>query len=222
MHYINRDAYETAIKHAILNIYNSIELLLKEQLAKIHPIFIYIDINKKITDDSKTVGLAEILVRMENLDIPLTREQATALQDLQKIRNRIEHHQFEKSEKHKIFVGKALKFLLEYLPNINGDKLEEIIDDEDNYRTVIDAILSYEERIRKALVDARVEAYEIVICPYCEEDTLAIETSRGNYCFFCLAEVDVVQCDYCGTYIHPDDESFGSCSNCLPERLRRF
>ena len=60
--------YETAHKHAILNVFHSIELFLKEKLYRIHPILIYKNIDNLINDDSLTVGLREILLKYNNVD----------------------------------------------------------------------------------------------------------------------------------------------------------
>ncbi|MBU1626672.1 hypothetical protein KKB18_04815, partial [bacterium] len=61
-------------KHAILNIYHSIELFLKEKLFIINPILIYKNIDKPINDDSLTVSLNDILSRFSNLSICLEKE----------------------------------------------------------------------------------------------------------------------------------------------------
>jgi hypothetical protein len=74
----------TAPKHSILNVYHSIELLLKEKLFRINPILIYKDIDKVVTDDSFTIGLDNIFTRFHNVGIILTKKDIHVLTDLKK------------------------------------------------------------------------------------------------------------------------------------------
>jgi hypothetical protein len=53
-------------KHSILTIFHAIELFLKEYLHRTSHILIYKNIDAKITETSLTVGIKEILVRLEN------------------------------------------------------------------------------------------------------------------------------------------------------------
>lgn len=94
MKFFMDQATVSANKHAILTIFHSIELLLKEALYRVNPILIYRKIDQKITDDSITVGLPEIFSRFDNLNIRLSSEEKTDLIDLKKKRNRIEHHKY--------------------------------------------------------------------------------------------------------------------------------
>jgi hypothetical protein len=60
-----------------------------------------------------TVGLREILVRFENLKIRMPREQLAAVERIQRIRNRIEHHRYDHNEKqHDLIIAEALKVVL--------------------------------------------------------------------------------------------------------------
>jgi hypothetical protein len=74
MEFFMRGDSDTTHKHAILTIFHSIELFLKEYLFRINPILIYRNIDKSITDDSITVGINEIIARLENLKIGLPKE----------------------------------------------------------------------------------------------------------------------------------------------------
>ena len=65
-------------KHAILTLFHSTELLLRELLHRTHPLLIYKNIDAKITDDALTVGIKDILVRLDNLGLGLPKEQRFA------------------------------------------------------------------------------------------------------------------------------------------------
>jgi hypothetical protein len=215
--------FPPAIKYAILNIHHSIELFLKEQLARIHPILIYRNIDKKISDDSLTVGLAETLIRLENLGLGLSANQIKILTELQKRRNRIEHHRFDIAADHELAVGQALKFLLDYLPQYLEVSLEDIVEETDTYRTILQAVLTYEERLEKAVEEARLEGVQAIVCPQCGEDTLAVSSLRGDYCFLCHEDFLVEPCEQCGQYAPTEQlDSVGICTKCADNVYKKL
>jgi hypothetical protein len=221
-HYLVRDESPTAIKHAVLNIYHGIELFLKERLARVHPLLIYRDIDKRVTADSQTIGLKEILVRMENLGIPLAPNQTAILAELQKRRNHIEHHRFDPSADHQITVGQALKFLLDFLPDHLGIALEDIVEDTDIYNKVLTAILSYTERVERAVREATAASRLLVRCSDCGEKTVAVDSDRGHYCYLCHTDHNMEQCERCGEYMDSANiDDSGLCSDCIEDILRR-
>lgn len=213
-HYVNRDEAPTAIKHAVLNIYHSIELFLKERLARVNPLFIYRNIDKRVSGESQTVGLTEIVIRMENIGIPLTAQHVHVLTELQRRRNRIEHHRFDPTEDHELLVGRALKLLLEFLPAHLGAQLEDLVESSRDYRKVLEAILSYKERVERALAEATAQGGRIVCCPDCGEETVAIDSDRGPFCFLCHEEQDLEECEQCGEYVEAAEVfEIGICSD---------
>lgn len=219
--FLVRDEHPTAIKHAILSIYQSIELYLKARLSAIHPLLIYRNIDKRITDSSQTVGLPEILARLENLDIPLNRAHAASLVDLQAQRNRIEHFHFASSPDHERLVGQALKFLLEFLPTV-GESLEEVVEETATYDKVLAAILSYTERVDHAKREAAGLGLAVVRCPYCGHDTVAMEVPGHGLCYFCREEPIFGHCERCDSLL-PEEEldELGLCGDCLDSVLER-
>lgn len=204
--------YETAQKHAILNVFHCIELLLKELLYTVHPLLIYKNIDRPINDDSPTVGFRDTLGRLCNIGVTLNPDEIRVLEDLQRRRNRIEHHKFEKDESHKLVVGKALRFIYYFLQDHLGLSLEAVLED-DLYQEARAAILSFEELLSEAerraadqlafltkddLIDGCVEP---CVCPECGNTTVVIGSDYGDFCFFCHAEVEMRQCMLCAEYV---------------------
>jgi hypothetical protein len=99
MEFFLREVSYSSRKHAILTLFHAIELLLKERLAQTNPILIYKNIDLKITDDAQTVGVRESLARLENLRLRIPAEEKKIIENIQKVRNRIEHHRYDHSEK---------------------------------------------------------------------------------------------------------------------------
>ena len=204
--------YDTAPKHAILNVFHSIELLLKELLHRAHPLLIYKNIDRPITDDSLTVSLNEIFERLSNLRIALSPKEISIIKDLQRRRNRIEHHRFEKDDSHKYVVGKALRFIYYFLQDHLETSLEEQLSEDDLYQEAREAILSYEELLKEA--EREIQSHlaimtkddfdvprESFACPECGHMTVLIGTDMGDFCFYCHSEVDMEQCIICGQNI---------------------
>ncbi len=225
--------YETAHKHAILNVFHSIELFLKEKLFRVHPVLIYRNIDSPISDDSLTVGLKEILLRFKNIGIVLDTKQEKILRDLQRRRNRIEHHKFEPDDSHYHIIGKSLKFLYYFLPEHLESSLEEHLE-EDLFRQARESILKYEERLSEAEqeIDQRTtpktkddlcDPTDSASCPECFNHTVVIGTERGDFCFFCHEEVDMTQCDWCSGYFGSREiNDFGMCDDCFTERSNKW
>ncbi|MBI3050392.1 MAG: hypothetical protein HYY76_19010 [Acidobacteria bacterium] len=211
--YLIRDESETAIKHAILTVYHSIELFLKEGLARIHPILIYRNLDKRITDDSPTVGLEEALIRLDNLGRGLSAAEVATLRELRIRRNRIEHHRFDPAKDHAVVVGQAFHFLLGFLPAHLDVELRALVDEEDQYRDLLEAALSFEQRREVAEREATATGSLVIGCPVCGENTLCLE---GLYhCYFCNDDIDMTECDGCDTLCYrPEISRRGLCESC--------
>jgi hypothetical protein len=60
-----------------------------------------------------TAGIKEILVRLENIGVQLPDDQVKAIEKIQRIRNRIEHHRYDHNEKEDdLILGEAFKVVL--------------------------------------------------------------------------------------------------------------
>jgi hypothetical protein len=88
--FLKEDSYSSR-KHAVLTVFHAIELLLKVRLARTNPILIYKNIDAEITDDAQTVGVRAALTRLENLGLGIPAEERKTIENIQRVRNRIEH-----------------------------------------------------------------------------------------------------------------------------------
>src|SRR4051794_2171956 len=100
---------EYAEKWAILAIFNAAELFLKEGLRRLDPALIYS--NRVETPDGHTVTVTEALKRYEEIGLGIDEEDRKAIEELQRRRNRIEHHSFEASDTHQTVAGEALRVI---------------------------------------------------------------------------------------------------------------
>jgi len=204
-HYLLRDENPTAIKHAILLVQHSIELFLKESLARAHPVLVYQDLDKSISDNSRTVGLLEAVQRLENVGKALSADQVRDLRELRNRRNRIEHYVFDPSDDHVPVVGRSIKFLLHFLPQHLGVELRDLFDEDEDYRDLLEAALTYQERLNEANRQVAALKLPAQTCPQCCEDALVVDSPHGDYCFLCQEEVPTSECEGCGD-LWPDAE----------------
>lgn len=229
-HYLDAEL-ETRDKWAVLEFFHAIELLLKERLHREHPLLIYRNLDKPIGDDAQTVGLQEILGRFANVGVEIPDEYRKILVDLQRRRNRIEHHRFAPDPSHRQVLGEALKFINYFLEEHLGEDFEDHVPSE-LFREAKELILSYETLLRRA--EAALEAarsrfdpkerslLDTGTCPECGNTTVLVGTGDENVCYFCERPVVVSQCQECGEYFPPDDLlGAGICHGCFSYKVSR-
>lgn len=216
MEFFLREKSYSSRKHAILTVFHAIELLLKERLAQTNPILIYKNIDTKIADDALTVGIREALVRLENLGLGIPAEEKKTIENIQKVRNRVEHHRYDHSEEeHEAVIAASLKFILYFVEFVLGRKLDGQIDGK-VLREINHRVIEYNER--EALADHRLNEWlrlkwpnwkeddddmpkefaGTARCPECRQDWLVIEWHDKPFCFHCNTTIDASVCDDCG------------------------
>lgn len=203
-------------KHAILTLFHSIELFLKEHLYQTNPILIYKNIDVKITDDSFTVGIKEILIRLENLGLGLPKEQQSVIDKIQKRRNRIEHHRYDHKEEDELIIAESLQFILFFVDIVLKRKLEADID-ADTLREIQRIVFARDQlnwiamtRLEQWLKDKWPEWDDqeedtpqefpgTLDCPLCRETFLVIGYHDKPFCFHCNTSLAAEECENCGT-----------------------
>lgn len=212
----------TSRKHAILTIFHSIELFLKEYLYRQNPILIYRNIDKKIHDDSLTVGISEILIRLGNMNIALPEEEVKTIRSIQKRRNRIEHHRYDIVEEDENTIAESLKFIIFFTEFYLDEKISDHIDSEVQSK-IQNLVMNYMDRWNLANInlnkwlmeqfpgwsedisDTPDEFPGTLHCPICREGYLIIEDIDKPFCFWCNMVIDAEECENCGqTFIKGD------------------
>jgi hypothetical protein len=213
--FVKERSYSTR-KHAILTLFHSIELFLKELLHRTNPILIYKNIDTKITDDALTVGIKDILARLDNLGFGLPKEQRLIIEKIQKRRNRIEHHRYDHREEDETIIAESLKFILFFVDDVLKRKLDLDIDPA-LLREIQGIVFKHDELYWVAMHrleiwmkdqwpswndqenDSPEEFDGTVDCPVCRQTFLVIGYHEKPLCFHCNASVDAEECENCGT-----------------------
>jgi hypothetical protein len=213
--FLKEESYSSR-KHAILTVFHAIELFLKEQLARSNPILIYKNIDAKITDEVMTVGIREALARLENLGLGIPDEEKKTIENIQRVRNRIEHHRYDHNEKEDdAIIASSLKFILYFVEFVLDRKLDGDIDGE-ILRDINHRVFEYNElhglaqhRFHEWLrsewpnwdeekEDIPEEFEGTHSCPECRQDWLVIGWHDKPVCFGCNTTIDADMCEDCG------------------------
>jgi hypothetical protein len=216
MEFFQRESSYSSHKHAILTVFHAIELLLKEQLYQTNPVLIYKNIDKKVTDDSLTVGLADAIIRLENTGIKLPDDQRIMLEKIQGRRNRIEHLRCDyKEPEDAVIIAEALKVILYFTELALDVGLENHIDKKllvPMRQRVMEynelrgfAEFRFKEWVKQQwpkwdeVVEDTPEEFEGTHdCPECRQSWLVIGHHPKPFCFWCNVPVDAAVCENCG------------------------
>lgn len=220
-----------AHKHAILAVYQAIELFLKDALYRIKPVLIYANIDKEVGDDSRTVGFEVAVVRLKNLGVHISSESKQSIERLQKRRNRIEHYEYKPADDDRSSMAGAIKVVYDFVPQyLKDEELADYIDD-DLWNELQVFILDYEKLLAEAttqvdeLTSVSPGDYgpDVAECPQCGNATLVIGgRNNEDYCFFCRRAVPMAQCCDCSEY-YPADmlEEVSRCPECLKAQYEK-
>lgn len=183
------------LKYGVIHIFAGTLLIMKERLRQEHwtLLFSKIDkLNKKSYEsgDFPGVDYRVLIDHLENvLEITITKADKDALEELRKIRNKIEHFEFDISvDSIKSFSGKVLRFTVEFIDeNFDSDDfskseksiLEEIKETSKQFEAYI------ESKLKIIFSRAEVEKKYILHCPECHLKSI-IQQGDGDFsCEIC-------------------------------------
>ncbi len=189
------DLSKTRIKYAVLHLSSAVELLLKQRLLNEHWSLIFSDINKADktlldSGDFKSVDFGESLNRLTRIcGITFSRHKQV-LENLKRLRNRIEHYQFSISEDEaESLLVKTWSFVLEFV----SDHLDSSLSEEarEALECIREKMVKHEtfidqrtQEIQNQLEEIRQDQTVILDCPFCLQDALPM-TGEETRCLFC-------------------------------------
>ena len=179
-------------KFCILLTAHCAELLLKEILRRVHPAFIYTDVDKYHAQDTneETIGYKLSIKRVKSICGIDFGSYEQYLVELGEVRNRLQHFKFEvNGEYHKQLMCRAfsaIDFLFkdilhgkydDYTSVISSDEIEKLREDEDRVKARLSDIRKEfsDKKYQKMQLEYDEGKYIKVLCPNCGQDTLAID-----------------------------------------------
>lgn len=225
----------TDLKYAVLHVAQAIELYLKARLAKEHTTLIYTKPEDAKEKKAHTVNCDTALRRLEAVGVSIDPQTVVGIKELVSLRNNVQHHRIEATRDRVTSVlGRALRFLESFLAEQLDIALQDILGDR-AYRTVMDIIYAYGEKLDK--VQREMASYATnwddiaegggpeceLYCPECDHATVLVPDPRREdgkaQCFFCGEVHEVHWCQRCE---QPMLESATFCDTCRDYFLHDF
>lgn len=216
------------LKRAVLDVTHVIELLLKERLQRIHPAFIWEDVDLYPDESKSTVNTFAAVKRLKNIaGIEITEESFTTITEARKLRNKIEHFKFKLVDKVvQTIIGRLLSFIFDFSKKQLGldwesefradGKWEILVSDYDFWK-------AHKLIIEKKMID---EHRDVVNCPECFALTFDLDLGECQICSF---KDEVKECDSCGEQLPGSEFAIKSpreepdvniCGNCFERHMR--
>lgn len=216
----------TDLKHAIRDVAHVVELLLKERLHQIHPVFIWENIDKYPSKNANTVRIDVAMERLLKLaGIVLTEDHKKTISACKKIRNSIVHYEFEIDEKEgKVIIGRLLSFVFGFSKQYLGLDLEKEFRSDDRWRFLLDLWWFWDAHSAALEKELSEQGKPIWECPSCHAVTFDISESE---CLLCGHSDELIECDMCNNAIFESEtetireiegDSYTICKDCI-ERI---
>ncbi len=184
------------LKRAILDVAHVVELILKERVRRIHRAFIWENVDKYPSLKAQTIGMGKAVSRLLNLEgIALTKDSKKTLSTCRRIRNRIEHFEFEIELKEaRAIVGRMLSFIFTFAKSYLEIDLETDFKEDDRWSELIH-IYEFREAHSTALEkQLSKEGTPVCDCPSCDATTFDVSVMK---CALCGYMEEQIECDIC-------------------------
>ena len=193
-------------KRIVSDLAHVIELLIKEKLRRIHPAFVFKNVDQYTSKDAYTIGAELALVRLQKVGgIRFSEAEIKAVKVAREKRNEIEHFEFSiENHEAKVLVGQALSFILKFAEEelglewnvlcFRGEKWRVL----SQYKEFYDSLkVSVEEKIK-------IREIPVIECTSCLSE--AFEVDSGE-CLLCGHKEEVLECSWCSDiYIYSSCE----------------
>lgn len=201
---------------AVLHLIQSLELTLKEALRKIHPVFIYDDIEKR----KNTITISKALSRIQDPaigNINLTERELAGIKSATRIRNEFVHSELHLTPQHaeaNFFI--VFELLVDLQQTILGYDIREILPE-----ALSEKIIEIEQTKKLLVMQALTTIEKIPAnliktwdCPECLSNTFLTyinESENEGHCLTCGVWAPLIRCSHCDQpYFEEELESFYS------------
>ncbi|MCX6584231.1 MAG: hypothetical protein NT166_28995 [Candidatus Aminicenantes bacterium] len=195
-HLIEKKALdESSHKRVILNLAHAVELFLKERLYRIHPAFIWKDIDRYPSNTAITINTDGALNRLRKLGgVKISEKMEKTIAALRKARNSIEHYIFEIEEKEsKAIIGGTLAFIFDFTENHLGINLISEFKNDNQWAPLLKLHFEFKQELAQ-IMEGRLKNKPARYCPNCGELTFDIQQLG---CILCGHTEGEVECDIC-------------------------
>ncbi len=166
---------ERRMKQAILSISQGVELLLKERLRRVHPAFMFEDVDKYPSLDARTIGAERALARLKSVaNIQVRDSDKQLVRDLKRTRNAIEHAEWHTTlAEAKAIVGPALSFAIDFAKtHLDRDLSYEFRRDSTWDQLLAELHEFSSAHARRLAANAGIDQVSLMTCDHCHHETL--------------------------------------------------
>lgn len=181
-------------KFAVINLVQAMELALKESLRRIHPVFVYENIDAPVN----SLSITKALQRLKNPKIgnsPISDDEQKNFEIAIRLRNELTHYEFSYTgEDAEAKFANLFAFMVFYYQQYLGLQLDQVIR-VDEYSDILDLKRAKEALLAQAMKFIRESSFgEVWSCPECQEDTFVLENGQ---CCLCRHQESVSECPNC-------------------------
>lgn len=179
------DSKHARLKHAIMNSFHCIELLLKERLRQVNPALVWENVDKYPSLEANTVNVNTAIKRLENIGkVTITQNDKTNIDSLRKTRNAIEHYEWDTTEKEaKIILGHALSFAFSFAKDELAIDLSAEFKQDDTWQTFIEELYEFARAHGNRIETKLIKSGDYPqCCDSCEQLTVP---ASGGSCQLC-------------------------------------
>lgn len=205
-------------KRIMVNLAHVVELLVKERLRRIHPAFVFANVDKYPSDEAYTVG-AELafsrLQKLGNLKKTFSEQEVKAVKSVREKRNEIEHYEFTiENQEAKVLVGQVLSFILKFADRELNLEWNSLCFEREKWLILNDYKEFYENLFSSVEEKITENEYDVIECTSCRNETFDVD---DEICHLCGHREEVLDCVMCnGKYLYSDVEyeEAGYCKEC--------
>lgn len=203
-HLIKKDQSPGELKRAIRDVAHAVELLLKERLSRIHPAFVWEDIDKYPSRDARTISPDISMHRLMAIGgIPLSEKARSTIASARRWRNDIEHYEFSIDfDEAKRVVGRLLSFIFDFAKRHLSLDLEAELRKDKRWAELIKFAEFLQAHTETVELQLKEEGCDVINCGSCGATTFRMDS---NKCALCGHIENLVQCESCKEIVFESD-----------------
>jgi hypothetical protein len=172
-------------KQAILSVFHCAELLLKERLRRINPALMWENIDQYPSRSARTVGVDKAVTRLLAIgNVEIAAKDRETLVACRNLRNAIQHHEFEITEKEaKILLGKLLSFVFSFSSAQLSADLDQEFREDDTWIMLVEQFYEFANQHGPRISELMIKmGGPVGSCSHCGQDTVDLIFEKCSLC----------------------------------------
>ncbi|MEJ2746239.1 MAG: hypothetical protein P8123_11245 [bacterium] len=200
INHIVEDKTPSKWKIAVREVVHVIELMLKERLRQTHPAFLWVKVEHLNDPDKNTVTLDEAQIRLDKIcHVRLPPDDNNTLTMCKKLRNQIEHFEFQLNEAEaRPIVARLVSFIFSFTKQHLAVDWEDEFRRDDRWKALLEIEEFVEARVKVIQEHLERDSTSTTECPACYAPVFNLEAEE---CELCGHTESQIECFSCGEYV---------------------